>query len=103
MPKLGEFYSKLEKDIGFFTICQNSEVGDKTLKNIFNEANFHPITLVDGDGDFQTVFDHLVYAPAILLLDSSGNLKGELLLRGSDNSPENYYDFIEIARSFIDK
>ena len=98
MPELGEFSKKIPENMSFITICDNSGVNDKVVKNIFDKANYHPVTLVDGDEKFQTVFDHLVYAPAILLIDKNGKIHGEMVLKGDNDKVENYTEFIKLAQ-----
>lgn len=101
MPELGQFSKKLPKNIGFITVCNYSKVGDKAIEKIYNKSKFHPITLVDGNEKFQTLFDHLVYAPTILLLDKNGKVEGEMVMRYDGGGVKNYTEFIKIAQDVL--
>lgn len=102
MPELGQFSKKLPENIGFITICDNSKVNDKVVEKIFDKSKFHPTTLVDGDEKFQTVFDHLVYAPTILLIDKTGKVEGEMVMKGDYDKVENYTEFVKIAEELLE-
>lgn len=102
MPELGQFSKKLPENIGFITICDNSKVNDKVVEKIFDKSKFHPTTLVDGDEKFQTVFDQLVYAPTILLIDKTGKVEGEMVMKGDYDKVENYTEFVKIAEELLE-
>lgn len=103
MPELGEFAKKLPENIGFITVCDHSEVGDKTVQKIFDKSKFHPTTLVDGNEKLQSIFDHLVYAPTILLINKDGKIEGEMVMKGDYNKVENYTEFVDIANKILEK
>lgn len=85
MPDLAAFAKALPDHVQFITVCLDGVLDEEITKSILNEAGYEGITLLSGDGDFQTVCNSIQYTPTTILVDAEGNLVGDAIIGGQED------------------
>lgn len=80
MPDLAAFAKALPDNVQLITVCLDGILDEEITKIILDEAGYEGITLIAGDGDFQTVCANIQYTPTTILVDAEGNLVGNAII-----------------------
>ena len=70
------------------TVCLDGAGNEASVQRILSQANYEGVTLVSGDGDFQTLCGNLQYTPTTIFVDAKGNLVGNAIIGGQENLSE---------------
>ncbi len=88
MPDLAAFAKALPDHVQVVTVCLDGAGNEASVQRILSQANYEGVTLVSGDGDFQTLCGNLQYTPTTIFVDAKGNLVGNAIIGGQENLSE---------------
>lgn len=103
MPQVAAFAKMLPKNVRVMTICPDADLAPDEVMNFLKEAGFEGITLVSGDGDFETLLNQVQYTPTTFFLDSRGNTVGEVIIGGVDHLQDAWLAAVNTALTEIGK
>ena len=97
MPDLAAFAKALPDNVQLITVCLDGILDEEITKIILDEAGYEGITLIAGDGDFQTVCANIQYTPTTILVDAEGNLVGNAIIGGQEDLSSAFLTAINAA------
>ena len=91
MPELAEYAKTLPENLRIMTWCLDADVSTSSadIQQYLTECGFTGITLAAGNGDLETLYNHLMYTPTTIFVDADGNLVAEPLI-GAGSIAERY-------------
>ena len=90
MPDIAEYQKSLPENVQLITYCLDGSDCFDDMKKILDDAGYTGITLVNGDGDLQTLGSQIMYVPTTLFVDSKGNVCGQPIVGAAENVAEAY-------------
>lgn len=81
LPEIAKYTNTLPNNVQVITVCLGleSEADIKEAKDILKQSGFNGITLMKGDGDFETVCGEIQYTPTTIFMDKDGNTVGNAI------------------------
>lgn len=101
MPELAKFAKVLPDNVQLVTVCLDGVGMEDYAKSLLGD--FDGVTIISGDGDYQTVEQNIMYTPTTVLVDSAGNFVGDAIIGGQENLSESYLDAVNIALKAMGK
>lgn len=80
MPDLAAFAKALPDNVQLITVCIDAAGSAQAAQALLDQAGYEGVTLVGGDGDFQTVLEEIQAVPTTIFLDAKGNQVGSEIL-----------------------
>ncbi len=103
MPTLADFSKKLPDNVQLITVCLDGKSDIESAKAVLTQAGFEGITLLDGDGDFQTLCQEILYTPTTVFVDANGAVVAESIIGAPKNFAETYTSSINNALKSMGK
>lgn len=90
MPDIAAFEKALPDNVQMITVCLDGVGNPDGVQDILDEAGYEGTTLLDGDGDFASVCEEILYIPTTILVDQNGNMLGNAIVGGQQDLEETY-------------
>lgn len=92
MPDLAEYQKNLPENIQLITVCLDGEYNNniENAKSIMEISDFDGTTLINGEGDYQTLCSQIQYTPTTIFVDSKGIQLGKPMIGKQDNLAKSY-------------
>lgn len=103
MPDLAALQEALPPSVQLITVCLDGAYDLDTTASVLDEAGYHGVTLVAGDGDLSALCGQLRYTPTTLFFDSEGKAVGETIIGGQRDLAASYTAAINDALALLGK
>ena len=103
MPELAELAQILPDNIKLITFCFDAAANPGSVQEILNDAGFEGVTLVESDGDLESLLQKIQYVPTTVFVDCRGNQIGEAIIGAPNNAVEYYKQAINDALEAMGK
>lgn len=90
MPDIAAFEKNLPDNVQMITVCLDGTGNTDGVKRILDEAGYEGTTLLDGDGDFESVCGEILYIPTTILVDQNGAMLGDAIIGGQQDLEDTY-------------
>lgn len=90
MPDIAAFEKDLPDNVQMITVCLDGVGNTDGVKRILDDAGYEGTTLLDGDGDFESVCGEILYIPTTILVDQNGAMLGDAIIGGQQDLEETY-------------
>ena len=97
MPDIAAFAASLPENVQVITVCLDGAYDKEAANEILDDAGFEGVTLLSGDGDFESLCAQIMYTPTTVVVDTEGNLAGEVIIGGQEDLAKTYTDAVNDA------
>lgn len=85
MPDIAEFEKKLPDNVQFVTACLFGEEDKREAQGVIDASGFEGVTLLGGDGDYQSLCEQIQATPTTIFVNADGELVGDAIIGAQEN------------------
>lgn len=94
MPDLAAFEKNLPENVRLVTVCLDGAGSEEAVTEILQTAAYQGVTLLRGEGDYETLCRSIRYTPTTLFLDAQGKLVGKTLIGTQNDLAKTYLSVV---------